>query len=65
LSPDTCSSSGCYKQIVCVLRFFYAKTLKCPFLLEDIPFPRHEQRLPLVLTKKEVEHILTTCEYRF
>ena len=48
-----------------MLRFFYAKTLKCPFLLEDIPFPRHEQRLPLVLTKKEVEQILTTCEYRF
>jgi len=28
------------KQIVCALRFFYAKTLKRPFMLEDIPFPR-------------------------
>src|SRR5215475_11663068 len=49
-----------YNQVVCALRFFYAKTLKRPFLLSDIPFPRHEQRLPLILTKKEVEQILTT-----
>jgi integrase/recombinase XerD len=47
-----------YKQIVCALRFFYAKTLKPPLLLEDIPFPRHEQRLPLILSKEEVERIL-------
>ena len=48
-----------YKQLVCALRFFYAKTLKRAFLLEDIPFPRHEQRLPLILTKEEVARILT------
>ena len=48
-----------YKQIVCALRFFYAKTLKRPFLLEDIPFPHHEQRLPLILSKGEVERILS------
>jgi integrase/recombinase XerD len=47
-----------YKQIVCALRFFYAKTLKRPFMLEDIPFPHHEQRLPLILSKEEVERIL-------
>jgi hypothetical protein len=30
-----------YNQIVCALRFFYyAKTLKRAFLLQDIPFPR-------------------------
>ena len=48
-----------YKQIVCALRFFYAKTLKRPFLLEDIPFPHHEQRLPLILSKGGVERILS------
>jgi len=48
-----------YNQIVCALRFFYAKTLKRAFLLEDIPFPRHEQRLPLILSKEEVARILT------
>ena len=48
-----------YNQIVCALRFFYAKTLKRAFLLEDIPFPRHEQRLPLILSQEEVARILT------
>lgn len=48
-----------YNQIVCALRFFYAKTLKRTFLLQDIPFPRSEQRLPLILSPKEVAQILT------
>jgi len=48
-----------YNQIVCALRFFYAKTLKRAFLLSDIPFPRKEQQLPLILSKEEVERILT------
>jgi site-specific recombinase XerD len=48
-----------YNQIVCALRFFYAKTLKRAFLLEEIPFPRHEQRLPLILSREEVARILT------
>src|SRR5215469_8023856 len=34
-----------YNQIVCALRFFYAKTLKHPFLLPDIPFPHKVQQL--------------------
>jgi site-specific recombinase XerD len=48
-----------YNQIVCALRFFYAKTLKRAFLLSDIPFPRKEQQLPLILSKEVVERILT------
>jgi site-specific recombinase XerD len=48
-----------YNQIVCALRFFYAKTLNRGFLLEEIPFPRTEQRLPLILSQEEVARILT------
>ena len=48
-----------YNQIVCVLRFFYARTLKRAFMLQDIPFPRKEQRLPLILSQEEVARILT------
>ena len=51
-----------YNQIVCALRFFHAKTLKRAFLLSDIPFPRKEQQLPLILSKEEVERILTAPE---
>lgn len=48
-----------YNQIVCALRFFYAKTLKRTYLLQDIPFPRKAQRLPLILSQEEVARILT------
>ena len=47
-----------YNQIVCALRFFYGKTLKRAFLLQEIPFPRKEQRLPLILSPEEVAWIL-------
>jgi len=48
-----------YNQIVCALRFFYGKTLKRARLLQDIPFPRKEQRLPVILSQEEVARILT------
>jgi len=52
-----------YNQIVCALRFFYAKTLKREFLLADIPFPRKVQQLPLILSQAEVARILTAPEH--
>ena len=52
-----------YNQIVCALRFFYAKTLKRTYLLQDIPFPRHEQRLPLILSRQEVARILIAPQH--
>jgi len=52
-----------YNQIVCALRFFYAKTLKRTWLLEDIPFPRKQQQLPLILSQEEVARILTAPQH--
>src|SRR5215468_3629871 len=52
-----------YKQIVCALRFFYAKTLKRPFQPEDIPFPRKAQQLPLILSPEEVARILAAPQH--
>jgi integrase/recombinase XerD len=52
-----------YNQIVCALRFFYAKTLKRSFLLSEIPFPRKSQQLPLILSQEEVARILTAPEH--
>jgi hypothetical protein len=48
-----------YNQIVCALRFFYAKTLKRAFLLQEIPLPRMEQRLPTILSPEEVAKVLS------
>ncbi|MBZ5690082.1 MAG: site-specific integrase [Acidobacteriia bacterium] len=52
-----------YNQIVCALRFFYAKTLQRAFLLEEIPFPRMEQRLPTILSREEVAKILSVPQH--
>ena len=38
---------------VSALRFFFVKTLKRSYLLEDIPFPKVPRRLPVILTTEE------------
>jgi integrase/recombinase XerD len=52
-----------YNQIVCALRFFYAKALKRSFLVSEIPFPRKIRQLPLILSQDEVARILTAPEH--
>jgi integrase/recombinase XerD len=39
---------------VSALRFFFVKTLKRPYLLDDIPYPKVPRRLPTMLTVDEV-----------
>ncbi|HEX6260014.1 MAG TPA: site-specific integrase [Woeseiaceae bacterium] len=43
---------------VSALRFFFVKTLKRPYLLEDIPFPKVPRRLPAILTTDEVARLI-------
>src|SRR3954471_21762795 len=43
---------------VSALRFFFVKTLKRPYLLEDIPFPKVPRRLPVILTPEEVARLI-------
>src|SRR5262245_46627821 len=38
---------------VSALRFLFVKTLKRPYLLEDLPFPKVPRRLPVILTPKK------------
>ena len=47
-------------QIVSGLRFFYETTLGRPWVSERIPYPRHERRLPTVLSRAEVAVLLDT-----
>ena len=47
-------------QIVSGLRFFYATTLGRQWISEQIPYPRHERRLPGVLSRAEVDVLLDT-----
>jgi integrase/recombinase XerD len=39
---------------VSALRFFFVKTLKRPYVLDDIPYPKVPRRLPTILTVDEV-----------
>jgi site-specific recombinase XerD len=43
---------------VSALRFFFVKTLKRRYLLEDIPFPKVPRRLPIILSVEEVGRLL-------
>ena len=42
-----------FNQTVCALRFFYHHTLHRDWMIEHIPYPRHEQKLPVVLSPAE------------
>src|SRR5271169_4073918 len=43
-----------FNQTVCALRFFYHDVLHQDWMIEHIPYPRHEQKLPVVLSPTEV-----------
>jgi len=52
---------------VCSLRFFYKFTLGKPWMIEHIPFPKQERKLPVVLSPEEVEtfiQAISNLKYR-
>jgi len=56
LSPGTVEGCGA------ALRFLYVKTLRRPYLKEDIPFPKRSRRLPIVLSLEEVRLLIDSAE---
>jgi integrase/recombinase XerD len=47
-----------FSQAVCALRFFYHDVLHRHWMIEYIPYPRHEEKLPVVLSPAEVAAVL-------
>jgi integrase/recombinase XerD len=45
-------------QQLSALRFFFVKTLKRPWLIGDMPFPKRPIRLPDILCREEVERLI-------
>src|SRR6202051_2408822 len=45
-------------QQVSALRFFFLKTLKRPWLVEDMPVPKPPIRFPTILSREEVERLI-------
>jgi site-specific recombinase XerD len=46
---------------VSALRFFFVKTLKRAYLLDDIPYPKVPRRLPIILTVEEVGRLIDSA----
>ncbi len=51
-------SQSTFVQVVCALRFFYTHTLHRKITIDRIPFPRRERKLPLILSRDEVQALL-------
>ena len=43
---------------VAALRFFFVKTLKRRYLLDDTPYPKAPRRLPQILSVEEVTRLI-------
>src|ERR1700731_2488389 len=57
--------AGTVQQHVAALRFFYVKTLKRRYLLEDIPRPKRYPKLPEVLSPEEVAQLIDSTSNLF
>ncbi len=52
------ASASSYIQSVCALRFFHTNTLHKQVEICRIPMPRHEHKLPVILSRDEVKALL-------
>jgi len=57
--------AGTVQQHVAALRFFYIKTLKRRYLLEDLPRPKGGRKLPEVLSPEEVARLIDSASNLF
>ena len=52
-----------FNQTVCALRFFYHHVLHRHWMIEHIPDPRHEEKLPVVLSPAEVVAVFAATRH--
>src|SRR6202171_3592074 len=58
LLRDRKLAANTVKQRVAAVRCFLVRTLKRPYLREDIPYPKAPRRLPVVLSQEEVARLI-------
>jgi integrase/recombinase XerD len=56
---------GTVQQYVAALRFFYVKTLKRRYLLDEIPRPKRARKLPNILSPEEVARLIDAASNLF
>src|ERR1700719_1995927 len=50
---------------IAALRFFFCKTLKRNYPLEEVPYPRAPRRLPIILTQEEAVRLIDSASNLF
>ena len=58
LFQDCKLSPGTIQSRTAALRFLFVKTLRRPYLPDDIPVPKRQRRMPTVLSPDEVEQLI-------
>ena len=58
LIRDKHVSWSTFIQVVCALRFFYEKTMGQHWMVDYIPYPRRQKKLPVILSRSEVSALL-------
>jgi site-specific recombinase XerD len=54
-------SPGTVQGRTAALRFLFVKTLRRPYLPDDIPFPKRQRRLPTILDQQEVAQLIDSA----
>jgi len=54
-------SAGTIQSRCAALRFLFVKTLRRPYLLDEIPFPKRPRKLPTVLSPEEVARLIDSA----
>jgi site-specific recombinase XerD len=52
-------------QRLAALRFFFVQTLKQAWSVADTPYPKKTQRLPDILSREEVAHLIDSAQTQF
>jgi integrase/recombinase XerD len=65
LFQDRKLNAGTVQQYVAALRFFFNKTLKRRYVLEDLPMPKRHRRLPEILSPDEVALLIGSASNLF
>src|SRR5580658_3880944 len=69
-SPPTCSmtaklADNTVGQRVAALRFFYTKTLKRAWNIDETPYPKRRIQLPVILSRDEVARLIDAASSPF
>ena len=61
LLRDRKLATNTVKQRMAAIQFFFARTLRRPYLRGDFPYPKSPQRLPAILSQEEVTRLIDSA----